>query len=349
MRVDVFLAGMYEGDGVSYDALKIRDALRGWGIESELFTDHAHASPAARKIAAHYETFAASAARRPVSAVIYEYSALSPLTKFLQARSEPLFVRYQNVTPPAFYLPYDAELAAQLQRGRDELALLAGRAAACLSPSTFNAIEAQAAGLPAGEIVGNFVRQPPRRQHDLDAEKPRLLFIGRVAPNKCQHHLIQLAAGLKRADFPGVTLKLVGSIKGCPRYSFVVERLAAQAGNVHLTGHVHDPHAMYADADMFISASEHEGFGMPLVEAMFAGVPVVAYDAGAVAETVGGGGLVHRGKDIADWVELVGGLLTDPTRLDALRRAGAKRAEAFTDERIAAELKRALMAAGLAL
>jgi glycosyltransferase involved in cell wall biosynthesis len=183
----------------------------------------------------------------------------------------------------------------------------------------------------------------------LDAENPRLLFIGRVAPNKCQHHLIQLAAGLKRAGFPGVTLKLVGSIKGCPRYAFVVERLAAQAGNVHLMGHVDDPLAMYADVDMFISASEHEGFGMPLVEAMFAGVPVVAYDAGAVAETVGGGGLVHRGKDMAEWVELVGGLLTDPTWLDALRRAGAKRAEAFTDERLAADLKRALLAAGLAL
>jgi hypothetical protein len=295
MRVDVFLAGMYEGDGVSYDAMKIRDTLREWGVESQLFTDHAHASPAARKMAAHYETFAASAARCPVAAVIYEYSALSPITKFLQERSEPLFVRYQNVTPPAFYLPYDAELAAQLQRGRDELALLAGRAEVCVSPSTFNATEAQAAGLP------------------------------------------------------GVTLKLVGSIKGCPRYAFVVERLAAQAGNVHLMGHVDDPLAMYADVDMFISASEHEGFGMPLVEAMFAGVPVVAYDAGAVAETVGGGGLVHRGKDMAEWVELVGGLLTDPTWLDALRRAGAKRAEAFTDERLAADLKRALLAAGLAL
>ena len=349
MRVDVFLAGMYEGDGVSYDALKIRDALRGWGVDSELFTDHAHASPAARKTAAHYETFAESARQRPVDAVIYEYSALSPITQFLRARSEPLFVRYQNLTPAAFFLPYDEDLAMQLQRGRGELALLAGRAVECISPSTFNDNEAQAAGLPTGEVVGNFVRRPSWQPAEFNAEKPRLLFIGRVAPNKCQHHLIQLAAGLKRAGFPGVTLTLAGSLKGCPRYAFVVERLATQAGNVNLTGHVPDPLAMYADADLFVSASEHEGFGMPLVEAMFAGLPVVAYDAGAVAETVGDGGLVHRGKEMAEWVELIGGLLSDPSRLDALRRAGAKRAESFTDERISADLKRALIAAGLAL
>ena len=349
MRVDVFLAGMYEGDGVSYDALKIRDALRGWGVASELFTDHAHTSPAARKMAAHYETFAESAKRRPVAAVIYEYSALSPITKFLLDRPEPLFARYQNLTPAAFYTPYDEEHAARLQRGRDELALLAGRTAACLSPSTFNAGEAQAAGLPQGKIVGNFVRRPPWQPAEFKAEKPRLLFLGRVAPNKCQHHLVQLAAGLKRAGFSGVRLTLAGSLKGCARYAFVVERLAAQAGNVTLTGLVADPLAMYADADLFVSASEHEGFGMPLVEAMFAGLPVVAYDAGAVAETVGTGGLVHRGKEMAEWTELIGGLLNDPSRLQALRCAGAKRAEAFTDERIAADLKRALIAAGLAL
>ena len=347
MRVDVFTAGMYEGDGVAFDALTIRDTLRAWGAESTLYTDHAHASPWARRIAPHFADFGAAARRHPPAAVIYEYSSLSPVTRFLLGRGEPLLLRYQNVTPPGFFEPYDAEMAARLSAARAELALLAGRAAAGIPPSSFNAAEAAACGLPSGTVVPNFVRMPPFRPRPYDPAEPRLLFVGRVAPNKCQHHLVQMAGALARAGLPGLTLSLVGSPHGCPRYAMIVERLAAQAGNVRMIGHMADPLAAYAGADLFVSASEHEGFCMPLVEAMTAGVPVLAHAACAVPETVGGGGIVFRGKNLPEMVELVSGLLGDPARMEQLRCAGARRALDFTHERVGAALRRALADAGV--
>ena len=144
MRVDVFTAGMYEGDGVAFDAMMIRDTLRAWGAESTLYTDHAHASPWARKIAPHFADFGQAARRHQPQAVIYEYSSLSPVTRFLKERDEPLLLRYQNVTPPEFFEPYDTEMAGRLSAARDELSLLAGRAVGAIAPYSFNAGEASA-------------------------------------------------------------------------------------------------------------------------------------------------------------------------------------------------------------
>lgn len=346
MRVDVFVAGMYEGDGVAFDAVQIRDALRRVGFRADLYTDHAHASPGCRRVARHYEAFATSARRDPADAVIYEYSTASPITRFLAARREPLLLRYQNVTPAEFFDPYDEALAAELRRARTELATLAGRACASMNSSSFNTAELDSLGFGGGQVLPNFVRVPPWSPRVFGTAPPRILFVGRIAPNKCQHHLAQVA-GLVRRAIPGTGLTLVGSREGCPRYSFVVDQFAAAAGGVTMSGHAEDPVALYGGADLFLSVSEHEGFCMPLVEAMHAGLPVAAYGAAAVPETVGGGGVVFSDKSLPGVAALVEALLGDPARLDALRRAGARRAHDFAHGRLAARLVEILASVGL--
>ena len=304
MRVDVFVAGMYEGDGVAFDALQVRDALRRAGFRADLYTDHAHASPRCRRMARHYRDFAAAARRDPADAVIYEYSTASPITGFLAARREPLLLRYQNVTPAEFFDPYDEAMAAQLRRARTELATLSDRACASMNSSAFNTAELESLGFTGGHVLPNFVRVPPWSPKPAGTAPPRILFVGRIAPNKCQHHLAQVAGVVRRA-IPGTGLTLVGSREGCPRYSFVVDQFAAAAGGVTMTGHADDPVALYGGADLFLSLSEHEGFCMPLVEAMHAGLPVAAYAAAAVPETVGGGGVVFRDKSLPGVAALV--------------------------------------------
>ncbi len=348
MRIDVFLGGMYEGDGVAYDAVCIRDALRSWGVSSDLFSDHAHTSPACRRAAAHFAEYGSSR-REPADAVLYEYSTLSPITRFLAARTEPVVLRYQNVTPAEFFEPYDTAMADFLRSARRELALLAGRAVLTLSSSRYNAGELEEAGYRNNSILGNFARVPPFSPRDRGDAPPRILFVGRVAPNKCQHHLVPVFEAWRRLFCPEGELLLVGSRDACPRYSRVVEAAARVAAHVTLAGHVPDPVSLYGDADLFVSMSEHEGFCMPIVEAMAAGMPVAAYAASAVPEILGDGGVCFSGKDIGEVAALLQSLIANPARMALLREAGRARAACFSHERLASGLRECLGAAGLGL
>jgi glycosyltransferase involved in cell wall biosynthesis len=93
---------------------------------------------------------------------------------------------------------------------------------------------------------------------------------------------------------------------------------ALRVPDVVLTGHVSDDDllAYYSVADVFVCLSEHEGYCVPLVEAMNAGVPVLAHAAGAVEETLDGGGVLLRDKRPELVAELVHELVTNA----ALRR-----------------------------
>jgi glycosyltransferase involved in cell wall biosynthesis len=83
-------------------------------------------------------------------------------------------------------------------------------------------------------------------------------------------------------------------------------------------------------ADVFVCLSEHEGFCVPILEAMELDVPVVAYAAAAVPETVGEAGLLLDDKEPLSVAVHVGDLLADPARLEVLRKAGRARAEALS-------------------
>src|SRR4029079_17105262 len=76
--------------------------------------------------------------------------------------------------------------------------------------------------------------------------------------------------------------------------------------------------AYYRLADLYLSLSEHEGYGAPLIEAMHFGLPVVAFDAGAVKETMKGGGILVNQKEPEVMAELLGMVLKDGAMRDAV-------------------------------
>src|SRR5205807_250790 len=128
-------------------------------------------------------------------------------------------------------------------------------------------------------------------------DSTNLLFVGRVTPNKGQLHLIRALAYYRRYLGGDADLYLVGGFDvGIPGY---LEELHTEVRRhslqdfVHLTGKVtaRQLKTYYAGASVFLCASEHEGFGVPLVEAMYYGVPIVAYGGSAVGETLGDAGL----------------------------------------------------------
>ena len=122
------------------------------------------------------------------------------------------------------------------------------------------------------------------------------LFVGRVTPSKAQDDLIKALAIYREVYDPRARLHLVGTSMG-DDYPRALERYARRLGlgdAVRLTGSVSDESlaAYYSTCDVFVCASEHEGFCIPIVESMAFGLPVVAFGAGAVPGTAGNGALV---------------------------------------------------------
>jgi glycosyltransferase involved in cell wall biosynthesis len=150
---------------------------------------------------------------------------------------------------------------------------------------------------------------------------------------------VQAFATFEAATQSGGELVLAGSLESCPTYSTLVRALARETGaNIRFTGHLADASPVYAGAHLFLSMSEHEGFCMPVAEAMAAGVPVLAYAAAAVPDTVGNGGILFSRKSIPDVAELVAALVGDSARLSALREAGMTRVRDFAHDRLAGAL-----------
>ncbi|MHB8682634.1 MAG: glycosyltransferase family 4 protein, partial [Acidimicrobiales bacterium] len=281
---------------------------------------------------------------RPDTWWLYHLSSGSPAADLLAARSEPLLVDYHNITPSHFFdrwLDWAKESADQ---GRRQLGELAGRAFFSLADSAYNAAELDKAGYASTTVVPPLfdldVAVTPdaatlaRRRHERDGGGSDWLFVGRVAPSKAQHDIVKAFACYRRVHDPSARLHLVGTGLG-EAYPAAVRRFAERLGiadAVRLTGAVTEGElaAHYLTADVFVCLSEHEGFCIPVVEAMHAGLPVVAFGAAAVPDTVGGAGLVLDDKSPLVVAEAVARVLSDDALHTKLTDAGRARAQSFS-------------------
>lgn len=282
-------------DAVGNHTLALRAALRAAGFESEIFAEVflGHHRDTGRPIADY-------PAQSAADLLIYQSSTGSTIADWLQKRPEPLAVNYHNITPASFFEAWDDQGAASMRRARVQLGALARRSRLALADSAFNAAELTELGY-APVVVAPLLLDLDAR---LAAPDPQVaehlartraghhwLFVGRLAPNKCQHDLIAAFAAYRLAYDHGARLTLIGS-EAAPAYSDalygLIDDLELQ-GAVTCAGSVTDAElaAYYDDADAFVCLSRHEGFCVPLLEAMRHDVPVVALAAAAVPDTVG--------------------------------------------------------------
>jgi glycosyltransferase involved in cell wall biosynthesis len=252
-----------------------------------------------------------------------------------------LIANHHNFTPVHFLQAWDPAATHGVAWGRRQLRHLAGRCALGIADSRFNELDLQAAGFAETVVVPVLVdltafdrevdEELLARLGDAKRDGGRdWLFVGRIAPNKCQHDLVAALAAHRRAYGSRSRLHLIGS-STAPAYSFALERFVAALGlddAVEITGPV-SPAALgayYRAADVLVCVSEHEGFCVPLLEAMHHRVPVIAFGAGAVPETVGDGGLVLDRKDPETVAAAVERVLTDEPLRTGLVAAGTARA-----------------------
>lgn len=326
-------------DAITAHALQVDRLLRDLGVETAIYAGDVH--PALRgRVRPH--TDLPSGGRAGVA--LYHASIGSAVAAFVRRRSEPVVVDYHNVTPPGFVLPWEPALAEQLARGRRELARFADRAVLGLGDSEYNRRElvdlgyATTAVAPILFDVATLAHTPDTAVADrLRRAKARggadWLFVGRVSPHKAQDALVRAFLVYRATYDPSARLHIVGGAASARYRDALVTFVAASggAGAIDLVGRVsaESLSAYYDAADVFVCVSRHEGFCVPLLEAMYHDVPIVAARAGAVPETAGDAALLLPSAAPAVVATAVDRVLRDDGLRDALVAAGRSRLADF--------------------
>ena len=328
---------VYPNDGIGGHVERMVAAQRRRGRSSEIFVEALHPDTAHR---CHPVSDLDDHIDSPSStALVYQSGGGSNLAAILSARSEPLIVHHHGITPIELIAPWSKNSIGQLTLGRRQLESVATRADLGIGTSPHTAAELRHAGFSRVAIApvmiddSSWPEPGVERSARTVGADPTVLFVGRITPNKAQHDLIE-ALALLRTRMPTVQLRLVGS-SVTPSYQRALDKLVKSLGldsAVAFAGSIPDSQLTneYERADVFCSLSDHEGFGMPLVEAAAHRVPIVAYDAGAVGDTVGDGGMLLQTKSPELVATALERILTDELLRNRLVAAGTRRSVEFS-------------------
>jgi glycosyltransferase involved in cell wall biosynthesis len=340
VRVDQVIPSLASRDAIGVSSLNLRNGLRAAGIDSDIY----------------YGSFTPDVEQegRPVIELgratrgrwlLYQASIGSPVYDILAARSEPKLVNYHNITPASLLRDWEPAVAYEASLGREQLARLAPQSRFAVADSGFNESELLALGYSGTAVVPLLIdmhsksdepdpeltdRLRRRKERDGGAD---LLYVGKISPHKAPHDLVKMLDVLRRTHDPAAQLHLIGSPLG-ETYEPALRAFITELGledAVNLPGSVSgaELEAYFRAADVFVMASDHEGFCVPLAEAMGHGVPIVAYGVAAVPETVADAGLVLPDKSALPFAAAVGRVLEDPHLRSLLAAAGRERAAGF--------------------
>jgi glycosyltransferase involved in cell wall biosynthesis len=358
MRIDQVVVSASPGDAITNFARALRRLLSGH-VRSDIYAQFYH-----QDLEGDVKPLKDLGSRlrpEPRDLLVYHVSIGEPdVADLLLSRPERLVLIYHNISPSEPFRPYDPGFAELLDRGRAELQRLRPRTTAVLAVSEFNAAELRTLGFTNVEVVPlmvdfrelNATPSDPAMSERLrtQIDGPVILAVGQLLPHKRIDFLIEAFHILSTYLVPEAQLIVIGAPR-LPGYSYALQ---TQIDELHLerawlTGSVTQP--MLASclrrAELFATASEHEGFCAPLLEAMSFDLPFQARRFGAIPATAGGAGLVLDPEDgPAVMAEAWSALIADPSLRATLAARGRQRLEAY-DPEVTKELWRQALLARL--
>jgi len=312
------------GDAIGNDVLAIRKTLREWGYDSEIYAHHVH--PRLTQESRPYQEY--RAVSRPENLLIFHFSIGSEVSDFVKRLPDKKVLLYHNITPPHFFHGVNAEVERRCAWGYEELKQLAPHFDLGLGVSDFNRRDLEKAGfrrtgvLPILLDFKDYHLTPDQAlERRLSDGRVNILHVGRIVPQKRIEDLVRVFYLFQKRLVPESRLVLVGTDSGMSNYRRAVQGLIEGLGlkeKVLMAGFAsfRELITYYTKAQVYLCLSEHEGFCVPLVESMFFGIPIIAYLAGGIPETLGGAGVGLSRKDPEEIAELMGLILED----EGLRR-----------------------------
>lgn len=335
------------GDAISGEVLALDRCFRESGRSSEIISLHTAQTLASRS--GNANGFALDPNR---DELILHYSLGSPLNKIFLDFSGKKTLVYHNLTPPRWFKNINPRLEQELIEGLHELPQLCKESTRIIADSKFNASEIEVLGFPAPEVL-ELCMDPTRWLITanggiaslLQSGDVNVLHVGRLAPNKCIEDIIRIFFFYHHQIHRRSKLWLVGTDVDTEIYSYSLRRLCEELGiqdHVHFTGALSDEEvlALYQNSHVYLCMSEHEGFCVPVVEALHYKLPVIAYASSAVPATLGTAGVLVKEKRHSEIAQLIDLIQTDASLRSKLIERGVERMPHFSFERFSSDVRR---------
>lgn len=325
MRIIQVLPTLSYGDAVSNDTMAIYKLLLKSGFKTKIYAENLDSRikckdllPISRLNCLYKDDL-----------ILYHLSTGTKLNKWIQTVNCRKAVIYHNITPPHFFNEYSCASARLCYLGIKQVKELKDTFEFGFCDSDFNKQELISYGYtcPLFERsilipFEDYSKTPDvltlKKVNNIRKEENRkvALFVGRIAPNKCQEDLIKAVYAYNKLYEEKLHLFLVGNYKGLESYYNKLKefiRILGLEDDVTITGHATFEAilAYYKSADLFLCMSEHEGFCVPLVEAMTYDLPIVAFDKCAIKGTLGGSGVLLDNKEPSYVAQAINQVLTN--------------------------------------
>ncbi len=352
MKIIQLLPTMSFGDAVSNDTLAIRQMIREMGIETENYAENIDD----RLPAGSVKPMREMPELEDEDLLIYHGSTGDPLNMWVPRLGGRKVMRYHNITPPEFFRGYNEQAVARAMSGLQEMQLIARAFPYGIADSDFNRQDMRKLGFKCPIDVCPIVI--PLEDYDREPDKDvlkkyqgdgytNLLFVGRIAPNKKQENVIRAFRHYRKYYNPKSRLFLVGSSTGMESYLGRLQGYVKALGiedSVIFPGQISFRAilAYYRLADVFVCMSEHEGFCVPIIEAMYFGKPIVALRAAAVPGTLGGAGLLLEDAEPGVAAAAIDRIMRDEKLRDALKTEREKQLKKFSYEVVSERMKKCL-------
>lgn len=336
MIIEQFLPAFHYGDAIGNSTLSLHKYLLEKGIDSRIISLTIDENM--RDKASFFKDYR----ENPESIKILHFAVPSELTDFFIKTKGKKVMVYHNITPAHFFVGFSDEFVKFTNEGRNHLKRLKDSFDISIADSKYNAQELRVLSFrnvfvfPIMIDFEEYLKPFNKPYYNLlNDERKNIIFVGRISPNKKIEDLIKVLFFYKKFISPSIRLIVAGNTATLPKYFYSVRDLASRffltSDDIVFTCHIpfDELLSVYKLGDVFLSMSEHEGFCLPLIESCCFQVPIIAYDAGAVSETLNDAGIIVKNKNYEYIAGLVDEVIFNKKLNSKLKNYEKKRVEKY--------------------